>query len=284
MGHSYRAGATMAAALQGRLLVRSGFLTTLALATTAGLPAQALTITPSFDSSITSDVNGSAIEGAINLAIGTIDGLFANPVNITVTFTYDAGAAGNLESTTQTFYGYSYSSYKSALTADAAANPQNTVLATAVANLPKGNDANGRSGMAITGAQSILLSAYGLGASASDAVININKNQPFAFSRPVSNTAFDAVGGIEHELDEVLGGGGAGSTLNPRAKSCPNAPNGFFCNRFGATDLYRYSAAGTPSFTTSSTATAYLSVDGGNTKIVDFNQNPNGDYSEWRLW
>ena len=282
MGHWYCAGAGPAAALRGRPLVCSAFLATLALATTAALPAQALTITPSFDSSITSNANASAIEGAINMAIGTIDGLFANPVNITVTFTYDAAAPGNLESTVQTFYGYSYSSYTKALAADAAANPQNTVLATAVANLSKGNDANGRGSMAITGAQSILLSAYGLGTSgASDAVININKNQAFAFSRPVSSSQFDAVGGLEHELDEVLGGGGAGSTLNPRAGSCQTTPNGFFCNKFGATDLYRYSAAGTPSFSTSGTATAYLSVDGGTTDIVGFNQDPAGDYGDF---
>ncbi|MGH7100095.1 MAG: PEP-CTERM sorting domain-containing protein, partial [Stellaceae bacterium] len=54
----------------------------------------------------------------------------------------------------------------------------------------------------------------------------------------------------------------------------------FFCGTYGPTDLYRYSAAGTPSYTTSSSATSYLSIDGGVTSIVGFNQQSGGDYSD----
>ncbi|MGH7100125.1 MAG: hypothetical protein ACREE4_21100 [Stellaceae bacterium] len=39
----------------------------------AGPPAQALVITPPFDSSITGNANAAAIEGAIDSAIGAID-------------------------------------------------------------------------------------------------------------------------------------------------------------------------------------------------------------------
>jgi hypothetical protein len=88
-------------------------------------------------------------------------------------------------------------------------------------------------------------------------------------------------GGLEHELDEVLGGGGAGSTLNEILNNCTTNPTDFFCGRFGPTDLYRYSAPGTPSFTTTATATAYLSIDGGVTNVVDFNQNLRGDFGDF---
>lgn len=63
--------------------------------------------------------------------------------------------------------------------------------------------------------------------------------------------------------------------------NCTTNPTNFFCGKFGPTDLYRYSAPGTPSFTTSGTATSYLSIDGGLTDIVDLNQNSGGDYGDF---
>jgi hypothetical protein len=249
----------------------------LALAPNAS--ADGLTITPTFDSSITGNANAAQIEGAINTAISTIEGLYSNTVTIPVTFTYKPGAAGNLESTFQFYYDVTYSNYVSLLKADSTANPSNTVLATALADLSKGNDSSGSKDLAVAGSQLTMLSGTSTPA---NAVININSNQSFAFSHPVSSSQFDAIGGIEHELDEVLGGGGAGSTLNSVA-GCSATPTGFFCNKVGPTDLYRYSAASTPSFTTSGGATSYLSVDGGVTQIVQFNQNSNGDYGDFAL-
>jgi hypothetical protein len=55
----------------------------------------------------------------------------------------------------------------------------------------------------------------------------------------------------------------------------------FFCGTYGSLDLYRYSAPGTPSFTTSGSATSYLSINGGATQIIAFNQNSNGDYADF---
>jgi hypothetical protein len=57
-------------------------------------PVKALAITPDFGSSITGNANASQIEGAIDTAIGTIDGLYSpNNVSITVNFSYLPGAA-----------------------------------------------------------------------------------------------------------------------------------------------------------------------------------------------
>jgi hypothetical protein len=85
----------------------------------------------------------------------------------------------------------------------------------------------------------------------------------------------------EHELDEVVGGGGAGSTLNEILNNCSTNPSNFFCSKFGTLDLYRYSAPNTPSFTTSGNASSYFSVDGGVTNIVGFNQNSAGDFADF---
>jgi hypothetical protein len=242
-----------------------------------------LFIVPNFDTSITSNTNALAIEGGINSAISTIEGLYATPyapsVSIPVTFTYNPGSAGNLESTEQGYYSLPYGEYVSLLQLDSAANPGNSVLAAAIANLSSGNDANGSGDVVVSGA---LLTMLG-DPSAPDATININSNQTFDFSRPVSSGAFDLIGGLEHELDEVLGGGGAGSTLNAIADgACNNgSPLGFFCGTFGPTDLYRYSALNTPSYTTSGSATAYLSINGGLTSFAGVNQSSGGDYGDF---
>ena len=196
-------------------------------------------------------------------------------------------------------YGLSYSSYVAALSADSLAHLSNTILSTAISHLASGNDAGGSSRIAATSA---LLRTLGFATlpcfnSAGefdcggtgynfDAIITLSTTQPLDYVRPIpvyngSNFEYDAVGAIEHELDEVLGGGGPGSTLNSIAGSCVAAPGGFFCNKFGPTDLYRYSAPGNPSFTTSGSARSYLSVDGGSTALVGFNQNSSGDYGDF---
>jgi PEP-CTERM motif len=247
---------------------------TLALAVGA-TGAHALVIQATFDSSITGSANATAIEGSINAAISTLDGLYTNSITVPVTFTYDPASPGNLLGTTQYTYLTSYSTYVTALQAEATANPQNTVLATALAHLSSGNGAGGGSTMVLSFAQAHMLGLTSLIPPA-PATININSTQPFSFTRPVPGGSDDLIGGLEHELDEVLGGGGMGSTLNQCAGGSVAA-----CSQFGALDLYRYSAAHTPSHTTSGSATSYLSIDGGVTSIVAFNQNSGGDYADF---
>jgi hypothetical protein len=255
-----------------------GGLTALAASLAATSAAQAnLNIIAVYDNSITKNANASKIEGAIQSAITVLDNLFSNNLKIDVDFTYNAASANNLLSTSQSEYIASYSTYTTALKAAASAAPANKVLATAVANLKYGNDANGASNIVLTGA---LVATLGLGpASLSNATININSLQNFSFTSSVSSSQYDLSGGLEHELDEVLGGGGAGSWLNYIQQDC--AKGGAYCNLYGALDLYRYSKAHTPSFSTSGAVSSYLSFDGGVTKLVAFNQNSGGDYADF---
>lgn len=240
-------------------------------------PVHALTISPILDSSIVDDPNAAAIEGAINTATSTIDSLYANAVNVPVTFVYTPQASSTLLSNNQIFYHVPFNTYAGLLQTASASDPANGFLATALANLQSGNGASAPL-MTLTAAQlSMLHTTAGMGGSLpGNAVITINSNGNFAFSGPVSADQFDAVGGLEHELDEIMGGGGGGSTLN----GCLNNPN-FFCGTAGAIDLYRYAAPGTPSDTTSSDATAYLSIDGGASPIAFLNQAPGADYGDF---
>jgi hypothetical protein len=82
-------------------------------------------------------------------------------------------------------------------------------------------------------------------------------------------------------MDETMGGGGGGSVLNTVASTCSTDPSDFFCNKYGALDLYRYASPGVPSFNTTA-ASAYFSINGGNTTIVQFNNIPgNGDMGDF---
>ncbi|HVC62655.1 MAG TPA: NF038122 family metalloprotease [Acetobacteraceae bacterium] len=262
------------------------------IALLAATRANALVIDAGFGSSITAAANAGAIETAIDTAVNAIGSLYSNPGTVSILFT--TGPGGFLGQSNEGLDGVSYSNYTSLLAADAAAHPANTTLAAAVANLAYGNDANGsrpiaattallRVGLGVTGATPCF-NASGAFVStcgqAYDGVVTLSSTQTLDDTRPVGS-GYDAIRVVEHEVDEVLGGGGAGSTLNVIAGYGLDNSSRPLTYYDGPLDLYRYSAPLRPSFSTSSGATAYLSVDGGNTNIVGFNQNPNGDFADF---
>ena len=263
-------------------------------------PADAsLDILPTFDSSITALGNAAAVEAAINNATHAIQGDFANSFDVPILFrATHGGTDGFLATTNSTLFTLTYGAYTGLLESAAAAHPGNVVLRTAVNNLGSGNK-GGTDGVIVT---NTVLQALGVPASdvpggydangnfvglgAFDAVITINVDQPFTYTEPVPvydghNVTYDATRAVEHEIDEALGGGGSGSTLNSVSQFGTDNPDSVFTFYQGALDLYRYSAPETPSFSTSETAGAYFSVDGGATEIVGFNNFSQGDYGDF---
>lgn len=252
----------------------------------------ALTITPYFDSTIVGAANQTSVETAINNAISTIDGLYSNSANIGIVFSQANGSFLGTSQTTDAFV--SYSSYTSVLAGVSAAQPSNGVLASAVANLSSGNDANGAKMVALTSAdataalgQSGFTGCYNTSGTyisscgqAAYGVVTLTNTPPSGYALNYGTTAvagaYSMIDTALHEIDEILGGGGQGSMLSAVASG--TSP---FKTAVGTLDLYRYSASGTPSFTTSSSATSYLSVDGGTTSIIGFNQNGLYDYADF---
>ena len=245
----------------------------------------ALTIVDTFDSSITTQTNAAAIESGIQSASNTIASLFGNPVTVNILFQYNNNVLGQVNPAN---YLVPYATYAGLLQANATANPANSTLATAVSHLSSGNDFSGTvpilstsadlRALGLTTAIGNLTSSGTTGPTGTyDAVVTIGN---LSYSSNGKGFNSQGVGEVEHLVNEVLGGGGAGSTLGTGSQN----------SAFGPLDLYRYASTGstiasitsTPSYTTSSAEVAGFSVDGGATAIAQFNQAGGGsDYGDF---
>ena len=90
-----------------------------------------LTITPTFDSSITNDYNAVGIEQGINAAIGVLEADISTPINVSVYFQEDAGQGyfdNNSSFTFASYYDY-YNQLKAVATGPGGSSAQQTALA-----------------------------------------------------------------------------------------------------------------------------------------------------------
>ncbi|ARN82744.1 NF038122 family metalloprotease [Methylocystis bryophila] len=232
---------------------------------TGAAPAQALTIVDTFSGSVTSAANAAQIEATIQSASNAIASLYSNAFTATINFQLTSTGLGG---SSQNLYAVSYASYTQALKNDSSSHSGNTTLATAVTNLSKGNDAGGKTPIALT---SSLVDALGLGNVSAGGTVYLNSSLMYFGTGQTPSGLYSGTAVIQHEIDEILGGGGAGSTLGTSLQ-------GYY---YGSLDLYRYSASGTASYTTNSSSSAYYSINGGATSLVAFNQTGRGDYGDF---
>ena len=97
-----------------------------------------------------------------------------------------------------------------------------------------------------------------------DGIVTLNSAAPFQFTRPTSAGNYDAQRATEHEIDEVMG---LGSRL------------GLGLNDLRPQDVFSWSSPGVRNLTSS--GTRYFSINGGVTNLVNFNQDPHGDFGDW---
>lgn len=233
-----------------------------------------LVINATLDSSITNDPNSATIQSTINNAIAIYESLFSDPITVSILFRYSTAAPDGTPLDPDTIaqsgfviYPIPWSTYITALEADAKTANDIAANASLPANPLSTNvlpsSAGGRAIGLDTPPAMFANGTVGAGGPY-DGIVTLNSGQSFEFTRVPSSTTFDGLLATEHEIDEVLGLGSylnrGGSDLRPQ-------------------DLFSWSAPGTRNLTSS--GSRYFSIDAGNTKIVDFNQDPTGDFGDW---
>ncbi len=221
------------------------------------IPAHALVINPTFDSSLTSLANAAQWESAINYADGQIASLFTNPITINITFKADSSTDVNGHND---FNGQSVGSYATVKTI-LAAHATSADDATSVANLPI-SDPTGGGNFIFADAQAKALGVRSANNSSTDGTITFGDEYPYTFdpnNRAVSGS-FDLIGIAEHEITEVMGrvgdanisGGnfgvldlfgyqfGPGGTGIGVLNVAQNQDNNYFCIDGGVTPLKLY--------------------------------------------
>jgi len=252
-------------------LIRNIFLAAVTLA--LALPARALTINVTYDSSVTNLGTLVQVQTAFGAAAQTIQNLYTNnsTVNITV-YSANAGPFGNIglgESITQFTFDPNNFNYPQLTNALRAAR---TTLAdsNSVASLPGSDPTGGTQPWLVATAEAKALGVLNIPANdlTEDGQIGFATGLAYTFdpnNRAVSGK-FDFIAVAEHEITEVMGRNTFG--LNGSAGYVPY-------------DLFRFTGSGVRSFDPNATG-AYVSVDNGVTALKFFHANPaTGDIQDW---
>jgi hypothetical protein len=232
---------------------------------TAAIARADLTITPTWDTTITSDPNAGTIEAGIEATISRVEADIANNVTVKIKFeetTTGLGASGTPQ------YHESFSTYVNQLKTDQTQSFDDRV---AISSLPSAVSAVNGNASAQVNLTGPLSRALGVSNNPSlDGTIYLNTSIMNISRTGTQNSGdYDLQAVAGHEIDEVLGIGGDGSAVSATPTN------------ISPLDLYRYTAAGVRSFSTSESIAPYFSLNGGVTDFVHFNQYTGADYGDW---
>jgi len=224
--------------------------------------AQALTFNVSYDSSVNNAPSG--FTSAFQNAVGFYQNTFSNPIHINLNVGWgevngQALSSGSLGANNSFFVNYDYPTVRSALSNVGAPG-----------YLPATDPTNGRAIDVNTANAKALGLNTGGNPNSSDGAVGFDSSATYTFdpnNRAVTG-AYDFIGVAMHEISEVMG---RRSSLDP---TC----TGNTCGE-SLLDLFRYTA---PNQLDLAGTNAYLSIDGGKSKINTFNGNQTiGDLGDW---
>ena len=234
--------------------------------------AEALTIIPVYDSSVTSLANAATVEAAFQAVANEFDDSFAAPVTVKIGVSWGKVNGhslgwGNIAASQSPLTGpFSYSDVAAIFAADAASNPTDVSMALAAANLAANSPA-GSLPYEVPYAQAQAIGFLPPTMNPDSGYVGFSSSTTWDYSpaNGISTGAYDFQGLAAHEISEVLG------RITGLATSRPIYAT--------LMDALRYSAPGASSFSYSTPA--YLSIDGGVTKLGAFNYSGAGDRSDW---
>jgi hypothetical protein len=228
------------------------------------IPAEALTISPTFTGLVSSSART-----AFNFAAGEYQSLFTDPV--TVNITVQTGTTGLGSSSTPLLGALTYAQMRTALLNDYAANPS---AARTIASGPGGSintttDPTGGGSFFFARADG---KALGLIASdaTNDGTFTYNRTLAYTFNPANRGSGgFDFIGVAEHEISEIMG-----------RISCLGTQCG--SGNFLPYELFRYQGPGTRGIT-SNGAGNFFSINNGTTNLKNYNNAAlnGGDAQDW---
>jgi hypothetical protein len=243
----------------------AGYTQTMAVVT---VPTTGLTIQASFDSSITGQPNAAAIEATINQAISIYESLFTDPITIPIRFRYaatlpDGTPMTDLVECLTVIYSVGSNIWFNAMRADAKSSndsvaiaglPDITLFPTIVASSANGRALGQNTPPAMNADGTVSVGGpY-------DGIVTLNSATSFQFFRPTDANRFDGQRLVEQGIDSIMG------ILYNGSGGMPN-------------DLFSWSSPGHRNSDVG--AARYLSIDGGVTNIIYFNNDPNGSFANW---
>lgn len=224
------------------------------------MSACGLTIIPTFDASITNDVNGPAMVAAINAAIQIEQSNLLDSVTVKIHFTNDVSVS--LGQSSSWGNDYDYLTFLTGL--KASATSRNDTIGYGKLPNTSTDPLVGNNIIWLNKAPARLLGLTATyGSDGFDSTISLNMSM-MNFTRPPGDpNKYDLTQVTEHELNEVLG---ISSDLPDLSEISP-------------IDLFRYTTNLDRTYTTNGDD-AYFSVDGTNL-LARYNMNPGGDYADW---
>lgn len=239
--------------------------------------ANAFTINPVFDSTWMSSAPTAATQDVQAVAT-QLASLFTNTGSVTISFGWNevngqAVSGTTAGATLEQFYGqsgtsvplYSLSTVKSLLSSYSAANPQNTVLSTEIANIPGSvSNANGYNLFALPEAQYIALTGSSFTGNSAYIGFGGSLNWQYSEAGGIASNAYDFNSVLFHEITHALGRVDYSTTTG--------APY------FVPYDLTRYNC-GTTTLNSTQSSPACFSYNGGVTDLATFSSTD--DPGDW---
>ena len=224
-------------------------------------PAYSLTITATFDTSITSATNAAAIEGAINFALKTLQSNIVDNVAVSILFVSDESVGLGQSQTLGE--DVDYAAFITALRSHAASLTDTNALKRLTNNTQ--DPVIGKTTIHLTTAQARVLGIdttpldpglYDSTVSCKMSLMNFNRTS-------IDPNKYDFIGTVEHEVNEVLG----------ISSGLPSSTNVW------PVDLFRYTTNLARTFITTGD-NAYFSTDGTNL-VARYNMDAGGDLGDW---